>query len=454
MESTQIEATNEGSLTSRVSLVTEIPGPKSRALLERRNAAVSDSVSAALQIFIERAHGGVIEDVDGNVLIDFAGGIGVSNVGNSHPAVVRGVKRQVEDFTHVCFAITPYEEYVEVCELLNQHTPGDHAKKSALWNSGAEAVENAVKVARSYTGRSAVVVFRNAFHGRTNLTMAMTAKNMPYKDGFGPFASDVYRVPMANPFGFPGTPEECADQTLTEVRTIIDKEIGASNVACIIVEPIQGEGGFIVPAPGFLQGIREYCTANGIVFIADEVQSGFGRTGKFFGIEHEDVIPDLITTAKALGGGLPLAAVTGRAEMMDSVHLGGLGTTFGGNPVSCVGAIGAFEAIDSGGLIERAAQMETVFRNHLERIRDQHPVIGDIRGRGAMIAIELRDPKTGEPDADRTVRVQQACHRLGLLAVTTGTFANVIRFLPPLVAETDLLEEGLRILARAFDETS
>ncbi|MDI2099089.1 4-aminobutyrate--2-oxoglutarate transaminase [Ruicaihuangia caeni] len=433
-------------------VVTEIPGPKSKALAERRSNAVSDSVPVTLATFIEKADSNVLHDVDGNSLIDFAGGIGVSNVGNGNARVVERVQEQVEDFAHVCFAITPYEEYVQVCELLNEHAPGDHAKKSALWNSGAEAVENAVKVARSYTGRSAVVVFRNAFHGRTNLTMAMTAKNMPYKEGFGPFASDVYRVPMANPFGFAGTPEECAEATLREVRTMIDKEIGASNVACIVMEPIQGEGGFIVPAPNFAKGIRDYCTENGIVFIADEVQSGFGRTGTWFAIEHEGVVPDIITTAKALGGGLPLAAVTGRAEMMDSVHVGGLGSTFGGNPVSCVGSIAAFESVERDGLLEKAKNLEAIFRRRLEQIQQRHSVVADIRGRGAMMAIELADDSG--PDAARAVAVQKWCHQNGALAIVTGTFGNVIRFLPPLSMSPEVLEEGLDILSEAFDATA
>lgn len=435
-------------------LVTEIPGPRSRELWAQRNTAVSTAVSVALPIFVSRAWDGYLEDVDGNVLIDLASGIGVSNVGNGNELVIEAVQKQIRDFAHVCFAITPYKEYVAVCERLNAAAPGDHAKKSVLVNSGAEAVENAIKIARTYTGRSAVIVFDNAFHGRTNLTMAMTAKNMPYKHGFGPFASEVYRVPMANAATFPGPAEECTRQTLLTVRTILEKEVGVDNVACVIIEPIQGEGGFNIPAPGFLAGLRELCDENGIVLIADEVQSGFGRTGTFFAIEHERVVPDLITTAKALGGGLPLGAVTGRAEMLDRVHVGGLGSTFGGNPVSCAASLAAFESIERLNLLQRARDFETVFRERLEAIQQDHPVVADIRGRGAMIAIELRDPASGLADADRTLRVQQECHRRGVLAVVTGTFGNVVRFLPPLTMPKATLEAALAILAEAFDATA
>lgn len=435
-------------------LVTEIPGPRSRELWAARNEAVSTSVSVTLPIFVTRAWDGYLEDADGNVLIDLAAGIGVSNVGNGNPLVAEAVTEQIRDFAHVCFAVTPYDEYVEVCKRLNAAAPGEHATKSVLLNSGAEAVENAIKVARTYTGRTAVVVFDNAFHGRTNLTMAMTAKNMPYKHGFGPFASDVYRVPMANAATYAGPAEECTPRMLATVRTILEKEIGFDNVACIIIEPIQGEGGFNIPAPGFLAGLRELCDEHGIVFIADEVQSGFGRTGSFFAIEHEGVIPDLITTAKALGGGLPLGAVTGRAEMLDSVHVGGLGSTFGGNPVACAASIAAFDSIEKYDLLGRARHFESVFRERLQAIQSAHPVVADIRGRGAMIAIELRDPAGGAPDPDRTLRIQQDCHRRGLLAVVTGTFGNVIRFLPPLTMSDATLEAALTILAEAFDATA
>jgi len=301
------------SLPQERRLVTEIPGPKSRELFARRNESVAVGVSTTLPVFVTRAGGGVVEDVDGNSLIDFGSGIAVTSVGNSAEAVVSRAVEQLERFTHTCFMVTPYEGYIEVCEALAELTPGDHRKKSALFNSGAEAVENAVKIARAYTKRQAVVVFDHGYHGRTNLTMALTAKNMPYKNGFGPFAPEVYRMPMAYPLRWPTGPEHCAEEAAAQAISMIDKQVGAQNVAAVVIEPIQGEGGFIVPPTGFLPRIAEYCRANGIVFVADEIQTGFCRTGDWFACEHEGVVPDLITTAKGLAGGLPLAGVTGRA---------------------------------------------------------------------------------------------------------------------------------------------
>ena len=365
-------------------LVTELPGPRSRALMERRTAAVSAGVGGTMPVFVERAGGGVIVDVDGNSLIDLGSGIAVTTVGNSHPRVVERVQSQVADFTHTCFMVTPYSGYVEVCEALNRLTPGDHVKRSALFNSGAEAVENAVKIARAYTKRQAVVVFDHGYHGRTNLTMALTAKNMPYKQSFGPFASEVYRMPMSYPFrDGPHTGAEVASWATTKM----EKEIGGANIAAIIIEPIQGEGGFIVPAPGFLPALKAYAEQHGIVFVADEIQSGFCRTGQWFASEHEGVVPDLITTAKGIAGGLPLAGVTGRAEIMDAVHVGGLGGTYGGNPIACAAALGSIEAMEEEDLNARALAIESIMRERLEALQAAHPEVGDIRGRGAMIAI-------------------------------------------------------------------
>ncbi len=318
-------------------LVTDIPGPRSIELLARKKAAVADGVGTTLPVFVEAAGGGVIVDADGNSLIDLGSGIAVVSVGNAAPAVVRRVTDQVAAFTHTCFMVTPYAGYVEVCEALAELTPGDHAKKSALFNSGAEAVENAVKIARVATGRDAVGVFDHAYHGRTNLTMAMTAKNMPYKNGFGPFASEVYRAPMSYPFRDGLSGEEAAARAIDH----LDKQVGVANLACVVIEPIQGEGGFIEPAPGFLPALSAWAADNGVVFIADEIQSGFCRTGAWFACDHEGVVPDLVTTAKGIAGGLPLAGVTGRAELMDSVHVGGLGGTYGGNPVACAAALGS-----------------------------------------------------------------------------------------------------------------
>ena len=432
-------------------LVTELPGPKSLAMHARKTAAVSAGVGVTLPVYIERAGGGILVDVDGNSLIDLGSGIAVTTVGNANPAVVAGVQRQAAAFTHTCFMVTPYEGYIEVCEALNRLTPGDHEKRSALFNSGAEAVENAVKVARRYTGRTAVVVVEHGYHGRTNLTMGMTAKSAPYKDGFGPFAPELYRVPTSYPFrdrGLKG-PEMAAIAT-----TRIEKEIGAHNVAAIVIEPVQGEGGFIVPGDGYLRAMVDFAQANGIVFIADEIQSGFCRTGDWFAIEHDGVVPDLITTAKGIAGGMPLAAVTGRAEMMDAVHAGGLGGTYGGNPVACAGALGAIHWMESTDANGRARAIERIMVPRLEAIRQSHPTIGDIRGRGAMIAIELVKPGTMEPDAARAAALNQYMHRNGVVTLTTGTYGNVFRFLPPLTIPDALLEEALDVLAEAFAATA
>ncbi|NDD51912.1 MAG: 4-aminobutyrate--2-oxoglutarate transaminase [Actinobacteria bacterium] len=370
-------------------LLTSIPGPKSQEVIKRRAEAVSASLGMAIPVVVEKAGGGVIVDIDGNSIIDMGAGIAVVNVGNSADRVVKNVKQQVEAFTHTCFMIAPYLGYIEVCEALNRLTPGDHKKKSALFNSGAEAVENAVKIARNFTKRQAVVVFEHGYHGRTNLTMAMTAKNMPYKDGFGPFTPEVYRMPMSYPYRCDSCSGSCNELVLDTVLHKIEKEIGAKNVACIVIEPILGEGGFIVPCKGFLPGLVKFTQENGILFIADEVQTGFARTGQMFACEDESIVPDLITTAKGIAGGLPLAAVTGRADVMDSIHPSGLGGTFGGSPIACAAALGAIATIEEENLVERANEIGLIMRQHLEAMKKKYPIIGDVRGRGAMQAIEL-----------------------------------------------------------------
>jgi 4-aminobutyrate aminotransferase/(S)-3-amino-2-methylpropionate transaminase len=430
------------------SLVTEIPGPRSVELMARTRQAVARGVGITLPVFIEQAGGGILVDADGNHLIDFGSGIAVTNVGNSAERVVAAVQEQVARFTHTCFMVTPYEGYVSVCEALNRLTPGSHEKRSMLVNSGAEAVENAVKIARAATGRNAVVVFDHGYHGRTNLTMAMTAKNLPYKDGFGPFAPEVYRVPTSYPFREP-VPLTGAEAAARAVGAI-EKYVGASNVACVVLEPIHGEGGFVVPAVGFLPAVASWCRENDVVFVADEIQTGFGRTGDMFACSAEGVVPDLITLAKGIAGGLPLAAVTGRAEIMDAVHVSGLGGTYGGNPVACAAALGAIATLEELDLPARAREIESIMLPALQELAARHPVIGDVRGRGAMLAIELVDPaKT--PDAVTTASVAKACHAEGLVVLTAGTYGNVLRFLPPLVIPTDLLHEGLSILTKAFD---
>jgi 4-aminobutyrate aminotransferase/(S)-3-amino-2-methylpropionate transaminase len=433
-------------------LKTEIPGPRSKELHARKIAAVASGVGTTLPIYVTEAGGGIVVDADGNQLIDFGSGIAVTSVGNAAPRVVEAVQQQIAAFTHTCFMITPYEGYVAVAEKLNELTPGTFEKRTALFNSGAEAVENAVKIARHYTGRQAVVAFDHAYHGRTNLTMALTAKNMPYKHRFGPFAGEVYRVPMAYPFRWPTGPENCADEAFAEFVSLVHTQVGESNCAAVLIEPIQGEGGFIVPAPGFLAKVADWCRENDILFIADEIQSGFCRTGDWFACEYEGVVPDLITTAKGIAGGMPLAGVTGRAEVMDAVHTGGLGGTYGGNPVACAAALGAIETMQAEDLAGAAKRIEQTMLPRLEALAGKYDVVGDVRGRGAMLALELVERGTLTPNAKLTGEIAAACHQQGLITLTAGTFGNVLRFLPPLVIGDDLLHEGLDILEAAFAE--
>ena len=430
---------------------TSIPGPRSLELQARKLAAVSAGIGTVLPIYVEQASGGIVLDVDGNQLIDFGSGIAVVSVGNAAPRVVSAVQDQVADFTHTCFMVTPYEEYLKVAETLNELTPGTHEKRSALFNSGAEAVENAVKIARHYTGRPAVVAFDHAYHGRTNLTMALTAKNMPYKHRFGPFAGEVYRAPMAYPFRWPGGSARCTAEAFGVFADHAHSQVGESNIAAVIIEPIQGEGGFVVPPTGFLPQLAAWCVEHGIVLIADEIQTGFCRTGDWFACSHEDVVPDLITTAKGIAGGLPLAGVTGRAEIMDAVHSGGLGGTYGGNPVACAAALAAIETMRVDDLCAAARRIESVMRPRLEALAAKYDVIGDVRGRGAMLAVELvAGGGSLEPNPELTSAVSSACHREGLITLTAGTYGNVLRFLPPLVIGDALLTEGLDLLESAF----
>jgi len=431
-------------------LVTAIPGPKSAELIKRRGEAVSASLGTAFPVFIDHAAGAIIVDVDGNSILDLGAGIAVLNVGHSQNRVADRVKTQIDAFSHTCFMVVPYTGYVEVCEALNRLTPGKFKKKSALFNSGAEALENAVKIARSYTKRSAVIVFEHGYHGRTNLTMAMTAKNMPYKDSFGPFAPEIYRMPMAYPFRWNGDQSKCAQEALDMVIHKIEKEIGVKNVAAIVIEPIQGEGGFVVPPKGFLPGLVNFSKENGIVFIADEVQTGFGRTGKMFASEDENIEPDLITTAKGIAAGLPLSGVTGRAEIMDSIHLSGLGGTYGGNPIACAAALGAIEVIEQDKLVERANKIGQIMHDALTAMMKKYSIIGEVRGRGAMQAIELVKPGTTEPNPEALTAIIKYCTSKGVLILSAGTYANVVGLLPPLVIEEDLLLDGLAVLDEAL----
>ncbi|MEU7479587.1 4-aminobutyrate--2-oxoglutarate transaminase [Lentzea sp. NPDC042327] len=422
-------------------LRTSLPGPKSLELQARRTNAVAAGVGSALPLHIDSADDGLLVDVDGNRLIDLGSGIAVTSVGNPAPAVAEAVHAQIDRFSHTCFMITPYEGYVAVCEELNALTPGTHEKRSVLVNSGAEAVENAVKIARHVTGRAAVVVFDHGYHGRTNLTMALTAKNMPYKHRFGPFAPEVYRVPTSYPLHDGLTGAEAAERAITA----IEKQVGGDNTAAVVVEPVQGEGGFITPAPGFLPAVARWCRERGVLFVADEIQTGFCRTGEWFACDHEGVVPDLVTTAKGIAGGLPLAAVTGRAEIMDAVHVGGLGGTYGGNPVACAAALGAIRTMRERDLNAAARRIEDTVLPRLKAVAEKTGTIAEVRGRGAMLAIELTE-RTPEVAA----RVAKACHEQGVVVLTCGTYGNVIRLLPPLVIPDDLLAEGLDVLEGAL----
>jgi 4-aminobutyrate aminotransferase / (S)-3-amino-2-methylpropionate transaminase / 5-aminovalerate transaminase len=435
-------------LEQRRILKTEIPGPRSLELMARKTGAVARGVGTTMPVFAVEAGGGVVVDVDGNSLIDFGSGIAVTTIGNSAPRVVAAVQDQVEQFTHTCFMITPYEGYVAVCEQLNQLTPGNYEKRSSLFNSGAEAVENAVKIARAYTKKQAVVAFDHAYHGRTNLAMALTAKSMPYKHSFGPFAPEIYRAPLSYPY----RDDKLIDGELAALRAtdLIESQVGIENLAAVIIEPIQGEGGFIVPAEGFLPALVNWCQANDVVFIADEIQTGFARTGAMFACELFDVVPDLITSAKGIAGGLPLSAVTGRAEIMESVHVGGLGGTFGGNPVACAAALAAIETIQADNLVERAREIEQIMLGRLNRMQADDNRIGDVRGRGAMIAVELVHRDTSDPDPQFTTAVAKAAREQGVIVLTCGTFGNVLRFLPPLAISDELLNDGLDVLTDAF----
>ena len=431
-------------------LATAIPGPKSSALIERKAGAVARGVGNTMQVYAARAGGGIVEDVDGNRLIDLGAGIAVTTIGNASPRVVEAVAAQAALFTHTCFMVTPYEGYVAVAEHLNRLTPISGDTRSALFNSGSEAVENAIKIARTYTGKQAVVAFDHAYHGRTNLTMALTAKSMPYKHGFGPFAPEIYRAPLSYPYRDAEYGKELAtDGELAAKRalTVIDKQVGAGNLAAVIIEPIQGEGGFIVPAEGFLPTLLDWCRKNDVVFIADEVQTGFARTGAMFACEHEGIEPDLIVTAKGIADGLPLAAVTGRAEIMDAPHIGGLGGTYGGNPIACAAALATIETIESEGMVARAREIETFMKDRLGRLQADDDRIGDVRGRGAMIAVELVKSGSTEPDADLTKALCAGAHAAGVIVLSCGTYGNVLRFLPPLTISDELLEDGLDVLA-------
>lgn len=419
-------------------LLTELPGPRSRDLEAERRRQVTDAFGNTMPVFIDHALNALLVDVDGNHLIDFASGIAVTSVGAANPRVARRAAAQLERFTHTCFMVTEYASFVDVCRWLNEHTPGDFEKRTALFTTGAEAVENAVKIARAATRRPNILVFDDAYHGRTQLTMAMTAKENPYRLNFGPFPGSVFRGPTAPAHATPDGPGEA----LTQVEALL-AEHGQETFAAMVIEPIQGEGGFIVHAPGFLAGLREIATRHGIVLVIDEIQTGMGRTGKLFASEHEGIAGDITLTAKALGAGLPLSAATGRAELMNAVHTGGLGGTYAGNPVACEAALAVFEILGEGTLLQNAGRIEAAVRRRLEPLVALEGV-ADVRGRGAMMAIEFRDGSG--PRGDLAAAAAKAANAHGVITLTCGTNGNVIRLLPPLGIEADVLDEGLAVL--------
>jgi 4-aminobutyrate aminotransferase / (S)-3-amino-2-methylpropionate transaminase / 5-aminovalerate transaminase len=432
---------------SNIRIKTEIPGPNSRALTARRSQAIPRGVYASTPLFIRLAEGAYLEDVDGNRLLDLGGGIGCANVGHRNRRVVDAVRRQLDAFLHLCFTVTGYESYVELAEKLNALTPGGFAKKTFFANSGAEAVENAIKIARAHTGRHAVLCVEDAFHGRTMLGLALTSKTHPYKERFGPFMSDVYRIP----FGIPANERLSHRGPVTheEVEAVLDhifrRIVAAEDVAAVIVEPILGEGGFVVPPEGFLAALEAICHKHGIVFIADEVQTGFGRTGELFACTHFGLEPDLILTAKSLGGGLPIAAVTGRAEIMDAPGPGGLGGTFGGNPASCAAALAVIEELADGKLLAHARLLGEIFQQKARAWQRLHSFIADVRGVGAMQALEFTNPD-GSPCAAAAKQLAQYCLRNGVLVLTAGTYDNVIRLLMPLTISEDDFAEALQVI--------
>ncbi|TFD36121.1 aminotransferase class III-fold pyridoxal phosphate-dependent enzyme [Cryobacterium sp. TMT2-10] len=431
-------------------LRTAIPGPRSSALHAERVKQVSSGFGIALPVFIDRAEGGILQDVDGNRIIDFASGIAVTSVGAANPLVQARVTEQLARFSHTCFMVTEYDSFTAVCAWLNAHTPGDFEKRTALFSTGSEAVENAIKIARAATGRAKALVFDDAYHGRSLLTMAMTAKEKPYKITFGPFPTEIVRAPMAAPLRWPSGAANATAEALAGVEAVLAEQ-GPETFAAMVIEPIQGEGGFIVPAPGFLAGLRDIAARHGIVFVLDEVQAGMGRTGTMFASEHEGVAADLLVTGKALAGGLPLTAVTGRVELMNAVHTGGLGGTYAGNPLACAAALGVFEAFENGDLLAGALRIESTARRILEPLVAEESPIVDFRGRGAMLAIEFADRETLEPRPELAAAVASLCHQQGVLVLVCGTYGNVIRLLPPLVIGQDLLEDGLAVLRAAVE---
>ncbi|HYN35789.1 MAG TPA: 4-aminobutyrate--2-oxoglutarate transaminase [Actinomycetota bacterium] len=432
-----------------------LPGPNSREWLKRREESVPRAAFNTAPIFVAGGDGAELTDVDGNRFIDFAGGLGVLNVGRGNERVLDAVRAQVDKYLHECWHVSMYSGYVELAERLNEYTPGAHPKKTLLANSGAEAVENAVKIARYATGRDAVVGFTNAFHGRTLMGMTLTAKEMPYKRGFGPFAPEVYRAAFPYPFRCPAgkAKEDCCDLScLNQTVDLIDSQLGFENVACVIIEPVQGEGGFVVAPDNYLPALRAVCSERDILFIDDEIQTGMGRTAKLFAAEHYDIVPDILLTAKSLGAGLPIAGVTGRAEVMDAPHVGGLGGTYGGNPVACAAALAVLAEMTETDLLQRAERQAELIRNRLDPLEERLNLVGDVRGLGPMVGMELvGNEQTKEPAKLETAAILKRCHERGVLLLKAGTYDNVVRLLAPLVISDEDLHEGLDVLVEALE---
>lgn len=430
-------------------------GTRTNELQRRREEAVAKGLNNITGIYVDSASGSILKDVEGNEYIDFAGGIGIQNTGHNHPQVVKAIQEQVSKFIHPCFHVTPYESYIQLAERLNELAPGNFSKKTMLANSGAEANENAIKMARKFTGKPGIIVFDRAFHGRTLLTMSLTSKVMPYKKGFGPFSGEIYRLPYPYYYRSDGTRDEVDERMLNSLHNFFQYEAHKDNIAAVLIEPVQGEGGFVVPSAKFMQGLKKFCEDNQIVLIADEIQTGFCRTGKMFAMEHFGVEPDLTTMSKSIAGGLPLSAVTGRAEIIDAPEIGQLGGTLGGSPVACAAGLAVLDIIEKENILDKSVRLGEKIQTAFNRWKTEYEAIGDVRGIGPMCAIELVTNKmTKEPATELTARIVKQSWQQGLIVLSSGLYSNVLRFLPPLTMDGKTTDKGLTILERVIKEES
>ena len=428
-----------------------IPGAKSRDLMARRQKFVARGVSSTMNVFAAKADGAIIEDVDGNRYIDFAGGIGAMNIGHARPEVTKAIAEQAANFTHTCFSVMMYESYVALAERIVKLAPGDFAKKAIFFNSGAEAVENAVKIARYSTGRPAIIAFDNGYHGRTLMTMTMTAKVNPYKYRFGPYATEVYRAPFPYPYRMNMSPQDASAYCIEELERMFIGEVAPDQVAALVIEPVQGEGGFMVAPPGFLKALKAICDKHGILFVADEIQSGFCRTGQMFAVEHDQVAPDIMIVAKSMGAGMPISGVVGRADIMDAPPPGTLGGTYSGNPVACAAALAVLDLYEKEDFAARSREVGRTVTERFLKLQEKYPLVGDVRGLGGMVAMELvKDRKTKEPDSHTASDILAAAHQRGLVLIKAGMYDNVLRVLVPLCVTDEQLQQGLAIFEDAF----